>query len=319
MLRLTETRGSRSCPAAAHASRKRRICSAWSSWNGTPASSVISVDDIRFMPCWAAHSAVGREPAPHQIRSRSPGECGSGRSRPGGFGNIGEGLGSANPAPERAWRNTSVCWRAMSAPTGSPSAGCVAEVAEAVDHLLRRAAADPELEATAGDEVGRAGVLDHVQRVLVAHVDDRGPDLDPLRPGADRREQRERRGELLGEVVDPEVGAVGTEVLDRLGELDRLDERVRRRPDLRVRRGRPVTERQEPDLLHQRILRARRLAAAISPARGRGRTRTATLRRRSRARRSRTSPPSGRPSRTARPSGPGTASPRRRRIRSGGC
>ena len=29
-----------------------------------------------------------------------------------------------------------------------------------------------------------------------------------------------------GEVVDAEVGAVGTEVLDRLGELDRLDECV---------------------------------------------------------------------------------------------
>ena len=271
------------------------------------------------MPCWAAHSAVARDPAPHQIRSRSPGECGSGRSSPGGFGNIGEGLGSANPAPgEGLEEHLGVA--------GGPCrhrpvalARRVAEVAEPVDHLLRRAAADPELEATAGDQVGRAGVLDHVQRVLVAHVDDGRTDLDPLRPGADRRQQRERRGELLGEVVDPEVGAIGTEVLDRLGELDRLDQRVRPRPDLRVRRGRPMTERQEPDLLHQRILRALRLAAAISPARGRGRTRTATLRRRSRARRSRTSPPSGRRSPTARPSAPGTASPRRRRIRSGGC
>ena len=111
----------------------------------------------------------------------------------------------------------------------------VAEVAEAVDDLLRRAAADPELEATARDEVGGAGVLDHVQRVLVAHVDDGRADLDALRPRADRREQRERRGELLGEVVDAEVGAVGAEVLDRLGELDRLDERVRARPDLASR------------------------------------------------------------------------------------
>ena len=126
----------------------------------------------------------------------------------------------------------------------------VAEVAEAVDDLLGRAAADPELEAAAGDEVGGPGVLDHVQRVLVAHVDDGRADLDALRPGADRREQRERRRELLGEVVDAEVGAVGAEVLDRLGQLDRLDERVRRRPHLRVRRRGPVPEREEPDLLH---------------------------------------------------------------------
>ena len=59
----------------------------------------------------------------------------------------------------------------------------VAEVAEAVDDLLGRPAADPELEAAARDEVGGAGVLDHVQRVLVAHVDDGRPDLDPLRSG----------------------------------------------------------------------------------------------------------------------------------------
>ena len=86
----------------------------------------------------------------------------------------------------------------------------VAEVAEAIDDLLGRAAADPELQATARDEVGGAGILDHVERVLVAHVDDGRPDLDALRPGADRRQERERRRELLGEVVDAEVGAVGT-------------------------------------------------------------------------------------------------------------
>ena len=68
----------------------------------------------------------------------------------------------------------------------------VAEVAEAIDDLLRRAAADPELEATARDEVGGPGVLDHVERVLVAHVDDGRPDLDALGSGADRRQERER-------------------------------------------------------------------------------------------------------------------------------
>jgi hypothetical protein len=67
----------------------------------------------------------------------------------------------------------------------------VAEVPEAVDHLLRRAATDPELESTASDQVGGPGIFDHVQRVLVAHVDDRRPDLDALGSGADRRQERE--------------------------------------------------------------------------------------------------------------------------------
>ena len=39
-------------------------------------------------------------------------------------------------------------------------------------------------------------------------------------------------------------------VLDRLRELDRLDERIRGGSDLRVRRGRPVAEGQEADVLH---------------------------------------------------------------------
>ena len=274
MLRLTDTRGSRWCPAAVHASRNRRICSAWSTWNGTPASSVSSVDDIRFMPCCAVHSAVAREPAPHQMRSRRPGECGSGRSRPGGFGNIGDGLGSANPAPART------CEEDVRVLAGHVGVGLalgrhVAEVAEAVDDLLRRAAADPELEATAGDEVGGAGVLDHVQRVLVAHVDDRRADLDPLGPGTDRRQERERRRELLGEVVDPEVGPVGTELLDRARRA-RSTAMSASDPDthLRVRRGRPVPEREEPDLLHSRILRTTARAGPPSrrsaPARARG-------------------------------------------------
>ena len=133
----------------------------------------------------------------------------------------------------------------------------VAEVPEAIDDLLGRTAADPELQATARDEVGGTGILDHVQRVLVAHVDDGRPDLDAPGASADRRQERERRRKLLGEVVDPEVGTVGTQVLDRLGELDRLDERVRRRAHLRVRRRRPMSERQEADLLHAPSLSAR--------------------------------------------------------------
>ena len=205
------------------------------------------------MPCWAAHSAVGREPAPHQIRSRSPGECGSGRSRPGGFGNIGEGLGCGEPdAGQRLEEDLGVL--AGHVGVGLALGRLVAEVSEAIDDLLGRAAADAELQTTTRDEVGGAGVFDHVERVLVAHVDDGGADLDPLGASADRRQERERRGKLLGEVVDAEVGTVGTEVLDRLGELDRLDERVRARADLRVGRRRPMSERQETDLLHGPIL-----------------------------------------------------------------
>ena len=122
MLRLTETRGSRVWPAACQASRNSSICSAWSWWNGTPVSSVSSVELIRFMPCSAVHTAVAREPAPHQIRSRSPGECGSTRSRPGGLGNIGCGLGVANPSPRSTSRKTRACSRAMSA-WSEPSSG----------------------------------------------------------------------------------------------------------------------------------------------------------------------------------------------------
>ena len=77
MLRLTETRGSRSQPASAQASRYSRICSACRSPNGTPVSSVSSVELIRFMPCSAVQTAVARVPEPHQMRSGRPGDCGS--------------------------------------------------------------------------------------------------------------------------------------------------------------------------------------------------------------------------------------------------
>ena len=126
----------------------------------------------------------------------------------------------------------------------------VAEVAPAVDHLLGRAARDAELQAAAGDEVGRACVLRHIERVLVAHVDDRGADLDAPGARADSREQRERRAELAGEVMDAEIGAVGAERLGGDGELDRLLERVGRRPYLRLRRWGPVAERKEADVFH---------------------------------------------------------------------
>jgi hypothetical protein len=104
--------------------------------------------------------------------------------------------------------------------------GHVAKVVVAVDDLLRRAAADAQLEAPAGDQVGRAGVVGHVVRVLVTHVDHAGADLDPAGAGTHRGKQRKRGGELAGEVVDAEERAVGTQRLRCDSQLDRLKERV---------------------------------------------------------------------------------------------
>ena len=133
------------------------------------------------MPSLAAHSAVALVPAPHQMRSRRPSECGSRRSRPGGFGNIGRGLGCGEAlAAQHIEKDLGVAPRHVG--VGLALRRRVAEIAPAVDHLLGRAAADAELQAPAGDEVGRAGILRHVERVLVAHVDDRGADLDALGP-----------------------------------------------------------------------------------------------------------------------------------------
>ena len=229
MLRLTETRGSRSWPAAFQASRIRLDLLA-----------LLDVERLAGLVelqrrALQVHAELGR---PHggRVRARRPTRSGRAgpasaarrRSSPGGFGNIGRGFGSAKPSPLRTSRKTSV-WLARHVGVGLALGRHVAEVAEPVDHLLRRAAADPELEPAAGDEVGGAGVLGHVQRVLVAHVDDRGADLDAAGPRADRGEQRERRAELLGEVVDAEVRAVGAELLGGHGQLDRLDA-GRRRP-----------------------------------------------------------------------------------------
>jgi hypothetical protein len=129
----------------------------------------------------------------------------------------------------------------------------VAEVTPAVDHLLRGAAADPELETAAGDEVGRAGILGHVQRVLIAHVDDCSADLDAAGPRADGGQQREGRAQLPGEVVHTEIGTVGAQILRRDRQVDRLQQSIGGRLRLRAARRRPVPERQESDLLHQRV------------------------------------------------------------------
>ncbi len=107
-----------------------------------------------------------------------------------------------------------------------PSAGDVAEVAVAVDDLLGRPAAYAELQAPARDEVSGAGILGHVERVLVAHIDHGGPDLDRAGPGTDGREQRKRRGKLIGEVVHPKVRPVRTELLGGDREVDGLQQHI---------------------------------------------------------------------------------------------
>src|SRR5262245_15358276 len=84
----------------------------------------------------------------------------------------------------------------------------VPEVTPPVDDLFWRAAADPELEPPVADQIGRAGVLDHVKRVFVPHVDDSGADLDAACLGTNRCEQWERRRELPSKVVDAKVCAV---------------------------------------------------------------------------------------------------------------
>ena len=59
-----------------------------------------------------------------------------------------------------------------------------------------------------------------------------------------------RRGELAREVVHPEVRAVGPDLLGCDRELDGLEQCIRGRSCLRLRRWRPVAEREESDLLH---------------------------------------------------------------------
>ena len=108
----------------------------------------------------------------------------------------------------------------------------IAEISPAFDHLLGRAAADAELQPPARDQIGCTRVLDHIERVLVAHVDDRRADFDAAGFRTDSSQQWKWRGELAGEVMDPEIGPVCSELFGRDGELDGLQERIRGRAGL---------------------------------------------------------------------------------------
>jgi hypothetical protein len=106
----------------------------------------------------------------------------------------------------------------------------VAEMTPSFDDLLWRAAADPELEPAVANQVGRARILDHVERVFVPHVDNSRSDLNAARSGTDCREKREGGRELLSKVVHAKVCPVRAEFLHRDGQLNGLLQDVARGP-----------------------------------------------------------------------------------------
>ena len=247
-LRLTETRGSCCQPAAPTRSRKSAICSACSSSNGTPVSSsqqrrAHQVHALLAPP--TRRSRASRRPTRSGRTARAT-AAGSAARRRAGRPPV-SARDDARAGDRRAEQRRS-CARARSASVSS-LARHVAERLGAAERGLGRAAADAELQPAAADEVGGGGLLGHVERVLVAHVDHGRADLDAARARADRREQRERRRELPREVVDADERAVDAELLGRDGELDRLHERLARRPRLRALRLLPVAEREEADAL----------------------------------------------------------------------
>jgi hypothetical protein len=124
----------------------------------------------------------------------------------------------------------------------------IAEGLGTVPRRLGRAPADPELESAVGEQIGCRCGLGHVERVLIAHVDHAGADLDAAGLDADRREEREGRGELAGEVVDADERPVDPDLLGGDCELDRLAKRVATRVGQSAARM-PGAERKETDPL----------------------------------------------------------------------
>ena len=112
--------------------------------------------------------------------------------------------------------------------------------------------------------------LGHVQRVLVAHVDDARADLDPVGPDADRRQKRKRGRELPCEMMNAHERSVDADLFGRDCELDRLAERVA--PGVCQPSGWvPGAERQEADLFWMSHTRHNVLdRSSIPPAGPRG-------------------------------------------------
>src|SRR6188472_4278681 len=61
---------------------------------------------------------------------------------------------------------------------------CVSKVTPAFDYLLRRAAAYTQLQPAVAYQVGCACILEHVEGILVPHVNYGGSHLDARRSGA---------------------------------------------------------------------------------------------------------------------------------------
>src|ERR1700685_1643909 len=106
----------------------------------------------------------------------------------------------------------------------------MAKIAPPIDHLLGRTATDTQLQPPAGDEIRSAGILRHVVRVFISHVDDRGANFNLSCLSTNRREQWKRRCQLPREMMNTEVGSVHSQALGLYSEVNGLQERVRRRP-----------------------------------------------------------------------------------------
>ena len=119
----------------------------------------------------------------------------------------------------------------------------VAERLGAVPGRLGRATTNAELKPAARKQVCCRRLLGHIERVLVTHVDDARSDLDTARSGADGREKREGRRQLLGKVVNAKVRAVGTKFLRRDRKFNRLLQDIARGPRGGLARCGPMTKR----------------------------------------------------------------------------
>ena len=211
-------------------------------------SSVSRVELCRLKPCSAAQRAVrAGARAPPDPRGQPRRLRGDRETAAEAAGALGVGVGHGR-AVDRGQEDLGL----LPGEVGVGGAGRrdVPELPRALQGRLGRSPGDPELQPAAGDEVGGGGLLGHVQRVLVAHVDDAGADLDAA--GSARRwpPAAGTGGELALEVVDAHERAVDAELLRGLGELDGLQQAVGRGAHLAAAARLPVPEREEPDLRH---------------------------------------------------------------------
>ncbi|BCZ82748.1 hypothetical protein PTKU64_64230 [Paraburkholderia terrae] len=105
-------------------------------------------------------------------------------------------------------------------------------MAPSIDNLFARASANAELQPSASYQIGCAGVFRHVERILVAHVDNTRSNLDRARPGADCGEKGKRRRKLLSEMMDAKEGTIRAECFGGDGEVDGLQKNIGCRPCL---------------------------------------------------------------------------------------